>query len=188
VTNIGFDAFGACTGLTSITISNSLTSISESTFSGCSGLTSITIPNSVTKIRNYAFQNCTGLKSIIIGSGIQNVGSKSFVNCSELKDVYCYAVSVPTTKNNAFDDSYIESMTLHVPSESIDAYKTNNPWMNFKDIVALTDSDPKPDATGIIVVRNTEDNKAVIYDLNGVRLSKPQKGINIINGKKYVIQ
>ena len=30
--------------------------------------------------------------------------------------------------------------------------------------------------------------KARIYDLNGVRQSKPQKGINIINGKKYLLK
>ena len=54
--------------------------------------------------------------------------------------------------------------------------------------VALTDDDPKPDAIGINVVRNTEDNKSVIYDLNGVRQSEPKKGINIINGKKVVVK
>jgi hypothetical protein len=110
----------------------------------------------------------------------------AFTLCQELTDVYCYAVNVPNTNVNAFNSSLIEYATLHVPAQSIDAYKAAEPWKNFKEIVALTDSDPKPDATGINVVRNAEDNKAVIYDLNGVRLSEPQKGINIINGKKYV--
>lgn len=73
-----------------------------------------------------------------------------------------------------------------MPADYIHLYKVVSPWKYFKEIVALTDSDPKPDATGINVVWNTEDNKKVIYDLNGVRLSEPQKGINIINGKKYV--
>ena len=54
--------------------------------------------------------------------------------------------------------------------------------------MALTDNDPKPDVTGISVVRDIEDNKDVIYNLNGVRLNEPQKGINIINGKKYVVK
>ncbi len=81
---------------------------------------------------------------------------------------------------------YSEYATLHVPAESVNAYKAADPWKNFKEIVALTESDPKPDATGINVVWKTVDNKAVIYDLNGVRQSEPKKGINIINGKKVV--
>ena len=62
--HIGSDAFYRCTGLTSITIPNSVTSIGSYAFSWCKGLTSITIPNSVTSIGNYAFSSCTGLTSI----------------------------------------------------------------------------------------------------------------------------
>ena len=48
-------AFYNRSGLTSIVISDNVTSIGASAFEGCSGLTSITIPNSVTSIGDYAF-------------------------------------------------------------------------------------------------------------------------------------
>ena len=48
VTSIGYAAFRDCSGLTSVTIGNSVTSIGNSAFSDCYGLTSVTIPNSVT--------------------------------------------------------------------------------------------------------------------------------------------
>ncbi|MDO4738964.1 MAG: leucine-rich repeat domain-containing protein, partial [Bacteroidales bacterium] len=62
---IGEFAFKGCTGLTSITIPNSVTSIGYSAFEGCKGLTSITIPNSVTSIGTCAFYGCEGLKTVI---------------------------------------------------------------------------------------------------------------------------
>ena len=58
VTSIGDYAFSGCSGLTSVTIGNSVTSIGSNTFYDCSGLTSVTIPNSVTSIGDNAFYNC----------------------------------------------------------------------------------------------------------------------------------
>ena len=66
--NILHGAFYNCTGLTSVTIGNSVTSIGEWAFSGCSGLTSITIPDSVTSIGDRAFES-TELTSIIVVEG-----------------------------------------------------------------------------------------------------------------------
>ena len=78
MTSIGSSAFSGCSGLTSITIPESVTSIGNSAFSGCSGLTSITIPESVTSIGNSAFEGCNSLSSVIIGSGVTSIGSNAF--------------------------------------------------------------------------------------------------------------
>ena len=50
--------------ITSVVISDGVTSIGSDAFSGCSSLTSITIPNSVTSIRGYAFYSCSSLPII----------------------------------------------------------------------------------------------------------------------------
>ena len=65
-TSIGNSAFEDCSGLTSVTIPDSVASIGSSAFSGCSGLTSITIPESVSSIEESAFKYCSGLTSITI--------------------------------------------------------------------------------------------------------------------------
>ena len=143
VTSIGEHAFFVCSGLTSITIPNSVTSIGEAAFANCSGLTSITIPNSVTSIGSYAFASCFGLTSITIGSGINSIGNTAFASCQDLTDVTCYAENVPSTKKDAFKDSYIEYATLHVPSASVNAYKARTPWKNFKSIMATDGTTPE---------------------------------------------
>ena len=137
VTSIDGSAFYGCTSLTSLSIGNNVTSIGGSSFGGCTSLTSLTIPNNVTSIGNNAFKNCGGLNSVTIGSGVSSIGSNAFAKCNNLVDVYCMAVSVPSTNSDAFSDSYPEYITLHVPGQSIDAYKAKEPWSKFKEILAL---------------------------------------------------
>ena len=84
VTSIGAAAFRGCSGLTSLTIPSSVTSIGGSAFSGCSGLTSLTIPSSVTSISGYAFWGCSGLTSLTIPSGVTEIGDHTFNGCSGL--------------------------------------------------------------------------------------------------------
>ncbi len=145
VTSIGSAAFSYCSGLTSIEIPNSVTSIGTYAFEDCSGLTSIEIPNSVTSIEDGAFSNCDDLTSVTIGNGIQFIGTTAFANCAELTDVYCYAESVPTTESDAFDGSLIEYVTLHVPSSSVNLYRTTAPWSGFKEVVAISGETPELD-------------------------------------------
>ena len=138
----------------------------------------------MSSIGDYAFAECSGLTSVLIGSGIKNVGNYAFRDCSELTDIYCYALDVPKIATYTFKDSYIEKATLHVPSESVNAYKTTSIWIKFGNIVALTDSDPKP--TGIISINSTSIKDGVFYELSGRKTQNSQQGIYIINGKKYI--
>ena len=85
---IGGEAFYGCSGLTSITIPNSVTNIANNAFYDCSGLTSIEIPNSVTSIGYQAFYECTGLTSITIPNSVTSIGDAAFDNCSSLKELY----------------------------------------------------------------------------------------------------
>ena len=88
VASIGnYAFFYNCSGLISITIPNSVTSIGEYAFSYCTGLTSITIPDSVTSIGNYAFSWCSSLTSITIPGSVTSIGYGAFYGCSSLTNI-----------------------------------------------------------------------------------------------------
>ena len=157
VTSIAYCAFYYCSGLTSITIPNSVISIGERAFGYCSGLTSIKIPNSVTSIGEKAFLGCSGLTSIVIPNSVTRIEDSTFRGCENLTDVYCLATDVPSTSSSAFDNSYPENITLHVPAEAINSYQTTAPWSNFGTIVTLDD--------GSVVIPKCE--KPVIKYSNG---------------------
>ena len=95
----------------------------------------------MTSIRSEAFRGCSGLTSVTIGSGVKNIYSQAFASCKDLTDVYCLTEEVPSTKTDAFKDSYIEYATLHVNAASIDDYKAVEPWKNFKSIASLNGED-----------------------------------------------
>lgn len=83
------------------------------------------------------------MTKIRIGNSIESIGKGAFANCEELTNVYCYAENVPTTENNAFDNSYIDYSTLYVPESSINKYSVASPWNGFKEIKSLFGETPE---------------------------------------------
>ena len=68
LTLIGSNGFDGCTGLTSITIPNSVTSIGVNIFNGCTGLTSITSENINPPIMNSFALSPIPLENIYVPS------------------------------------------------------------------------------------------------------------------------
>jgi len=64
VTVIDDYTFYNCTGLTSVTIPDGVTTIGYSAFSGCRDLVDVTIPSSVTTIGGWGFRDCGNLKTV----------------------------------------------------------------------------------------------------------------------------
>lgn len=87
VTEIGFETFRGCTGITSVVIPNSVTRINYSAFYGCTALKSISIPETVTYLGNEVFRSCTSLTSLTIPGNVEEIGSNAFYGCTGLKSM-----------------------------------------------------------------------------------------------------
>ena len=130
VTSIGDGAFWDCIGLVSVTIPNSVTKIERRTFYGCKNLTSVTIPNSVVTIGEYAFYKCSHLESIEIPNSVTSIEQYAFANCSYLTYIVCKAVIPPTLGHTVF--YYVnKSIPLYVPDEAVNDYKAADQWKDF---------------------------------------------------------
>ena len=53
-------------------------SIENWAFDGCTGITSIELPTSLTSIGGYAFSGCTGISRIVIGKNVTMMGGSVF--------------------------------------------------------------------------------------------------------------
>lgn len=119
VTSIGDFAFCSCSELTDVTIPNSVTRIGNVAFYGCVGLESITIPDSVTYLGGAAFGFCESLTTATIGNGVSEINASLFTGCDALTSV-TIGNSVASIGFNAFSGcNALESITIPDGVESI---------------------------------------------------------------------
>ena len=122
------DAFRGCSGLKSVTIPDSVTSIGTWAFEDCSGLTSVTIGNGVTSIGSYAFYRCSALTSVTIPDGVTSIGTWAFRGCIGLTSV-TIPDSVMSIGVQAFSDCiFLTSVTIPDSVTSIGSYAFSYCW------------------------------------------------------------
>lgn len=158
VSEIGYGAFKGCRGLMSIVIPDAVTTIGSEAFYGCSGLSSVTIPNSVISIGSSAFSYCSGLTSVSIGSSVNTIGNYAFSSCSSLDSVTCWALTPPSINNYSFSGTP-SSMTVYVPQQSLETYRSNISWKRF-NLQSIQELGLKGDANG--------DGEVSIADINTI--------------------
>ena len=96
----------------------------------------------VNSIANNAFNGCKSITSIEISAAITSIGERAFAKIDKLTDVTIYAENVPETDRTAFENSYVNYVTMHVPYGSVDKYKAVGPWKDFKEIVPIEGTEP----------------------------------------------
>lgn len=130
--NIGSGAFSGCTGLTKVSIPNSVTRIDWNAFGGCSNLTEVIIPNSVQIIDRVAFSNCSSLKTVTIPKSVQAIYDSAFAGCSSLGSVTCLSNNPALIEEGSFPGLY-EKVKLVIPEAGALNYVCSK-WILFKNI------------------------------------------------------
>lgn len=153
-----------------------LKEIGHSAFMSCSGLKEIIIPNSVEKIDENAFfmydeMTHTQATKVVLGSGIKNIESLAFAKMVELKEFTIMAVTPPTCAKDAFQGSSIRNAILYVPESSINKYKKDSIFSQFKAIKAILKEEKyagsfKLSNDGLTLVKWIGDEKEINMNLN----------------------
>ena len=124
ITEIGEDAFGGCSSLTSIELPSGITSIDDYLFYGCSSLESINIPDSIADIGYDVFYGCINLNSIEVDDNNEYYSSiegvlydkdiKTLINCPGGKENINIPDSVISIGARAFNGcENLTSVILH---------------------------------------------------------------------------
>ena len=157
IISIGWSAFQNCASLKSITIPNSVTSITDAAFEGCTSLTSITIPNNVKYIESGIFYGCTSLKNVVIPNSVIGILVSAFENCASLTSI-TIPNSVKFIDENVFLDT---NLTIYCEQGSTaDTYaKAHNIPVVYTDVKATSINPTVKTALDDPITVNT------IYDL-----------------------
>ena len=153
VTVIEAGAFFGCSGLTSVTIPDSVKYIYDKTFSGCTSLSVVRVPDSVKSIGNDAFYGCSSLIGIVIGDSVRSIGNSVFEGCTSLLNV-AIPDSVTTIGDSAFEGcTSLMSVTIPDSVTTIERYAfegctslveihaesfTKDEWLNVSDASILS--------------------------------------------------
>lgn len=112
VTSIGDYAF-SWSGLTEINFADdgNLTSIGNYAFDNCSGLSEVTIPDSVVSIGKGVFNSCIGMTKVVFGKGITVIGEDFYGSSAVLREME-FKGALTSCHKNAFSGLSVGNITL----------------------------------------------------------------------------
>lgn len=108
ITTIGDYAFFYCSNLTEVELPKRLANINDRAFSCCSSIKNVTIPGGVDYIGNYAFESCSGITTVIIEESVANIGVYSFYGCQSLT-----SVAIPSSMQSIGDNAFYYCNSLN---------------------------------------------------------------------------
>lgn len=157
------------------------------------------VGKNVVEIGGAAFADLEGANYLAFGSKLKRVGigpfnyarlNKLFLGCHDIPDGE-YVDYVDGVYSDIWD-SY-KNVTLYVPRDAVDKFQKHRVWGMAKEVLPIEDTefaylaDSELDAVDEVETSSTAMPHS-IYSLTGVKLNRPIKGLNIVDGKKVMVK
>lgn len=121
--------FQNCTKLVSVKLPARLAEIDQYMFANCISLQHVDMPDSITKINIYAFHNCTSLTSLALPRGLTSLSVGCFEKCYNLQHVVVppSVINFPKDDVGAYNPFKYSPVTVYVKKGSTaDKFFSNN--------------------------------------------------------------
>ncbi len=133
------NCFGEC-DFSSVIIPEGITTIDSSAFASCRRLMGILeFPSSLVSIGGTAFQGCMNIEGLILPQDLAIIKEAAFNGCTGINSITCNATEPPLIGNICFGGVAKDNFTLEVPEASVNKYKSDVQWGEFKRIAAHHD-------------------------------------------------
>lgn len=160
-----------------------VTVIGTNAFADNTGLTGISVPNTVTTVSDGAFSGCTALNKVELGEVVSYIAMSAFTGCTSISEVHSMNSEAPGSQpmgrsvNTLFEPSVYENATLYIPVGSKASYMASPLWNGFKTVVEKEFSsitEIADDTYQISIIGNTVEIKGMpagtqmhIYSIDG---------------------
>lgn len=121
--------FQNCTSLVSVKLPNGITEIDQYLFANCISLQHVDMPDTITKINIYAFHNCTSLTSLALPKGLTSLSVGCFEKCYNLQHVVVppSVINFPKDDVGVYNPFKYSPVTVYVQKGSTgDKFFNNN--------------------------------------------------------------
>ncbi|MDE6562582.1 MAG: Ig-like domain-containing protein, partial [Muribaculaceae bacterium] len=105
-------------------------------FATVTGLTSVSIPNTVSSVSEGAFYDCPALKTVDLSGSLKSLESMAFSGCNSNVAVTYRATTPIEATEEAFDSNAYKNGTLNTPNATLASVQAANPWRLFFNINA----------------------------------------------------
>lgn len=157
------------------------------------------VGKNVIEIGGRAFADLCYADYLAFGSKLERVGYVPFEH-ARLKRLYLGCHDIPGGEYvdyvdgvySEYWDAY-KDVTLYVPRDAVDKFKAHRVWGMAKEVLPIEDTefaylaDTQIDAVGEVETSSTAMPHS-IYSPTGVKLNRPIKGLNIVDGKKVMVK